>query len=87
MITLEKLKIYLRYKGDVDMFGRAGRESEKAVMSDIDFNLIQTLLQDANVLDGDLGSGQRSAEAMDNLQSSCSSDEVVDQIRQLAEKL
>ena len=87
MITPDKLKIYARYKGDVDMFARSGRSNEKTLMLDADFDLIQVLLQDANVLDRNLGSPQRTAEAMNRLRSNCSSEEVVAKIRKLAEKL
>ena len=87
MITADKLRIYARHKGDVDMFGRVGDPQEKTLMDDRDFYLIQALLQDANVLDRNLGSEQRNADALDRLRSSCSSEDVIAQIRKLAEKL
>ena len=62
MITPDKLEIYARYKGDVDLFGRSGRSNEKALLQEDAFDLIQVLLQDANVLDRNLGSPQRIAE-------------------------
>ena len=69
MITPDKLEIYARYKGDVDMFvGRDVRMRKLSCGTPI-FDLIQVLLQDANVLDRTLGSPQRNAEAMSRLRS------------------
>jgi hypothetical protein len=87
MITLGKLKIFARYKGDIDMFGRAGSQSEKKIVSDEDWHLIDILLQDAVVIDRRLGSDRRTKEATNRIQTNCESNEVVSQVHQLAEKL
>lgn len=87
MITLSKLKIYERYGGDVDMFGRAGRGAERLLVSEDEWHLIGTLVQDATVINRKLGSEDRTAEAVERLRENCENEEVVAQIRRLAEKI
>ena len=87
MITLDKLKIYKRYKGDGDMFGLAGRPVERQIVNDADWILIDTLLQDVIVIDRKLGSESRVAEAEQRLRETCADDEVIEEIRCLAKKL
>ena len=87
MITLEKLRIFAIYKGDADMFGRIGRKVEKAIISEADWHLIDTLLQDCIVLDRNLGAEQRNIQASQRIKEHCENDEVVSRIRYLAERL
>lgn len=86
MITLEKLKIFARYDGDVDMFGRAGRTGERELFPDSERHLVDRLIEDATVLDRNLGSEQRNAEALKRLQDNCEDEKVIDEIRRLARK-
>ncbi len=80
MITLHKLSIYSLYSGDLDLFTRSGRESEKRTISDKDWYLIDILIQDANVIVRGLGSEQRLAEATERLAQNSESGEVVKEI-------
>jgi hypothetical protein len=87
VITLEKLKLYKAYKGDVDLFGRSGSVREKELMPDCDWYLIERLLGDATVLNRNLGSDHRNTEAEQRLESSCENEEAVKYLRHLAERL
>jgi hypothetical protein len=87
VITLDKLKIFSRYKGDVDQFGRAGRTSEKQVLTNDEWGLIDMLLQDAVVINRNLGSEARTASAWRRLHENSEDDAVVTEIRRLAEKM
>jgi hypothetical protein len=87
VITLEKLRIYSRYKGDGDLFSRAGSKRERESMHGADWELIDTLLQDATVLNRNLGSEERNNQALRRLRSGCENDEVVSKILSLAENL
>ncbi|HEX3078878.1 MAG TPA: hypothetical protein VHQ04_00385, partial [Puia sp.] len=49
MITKEKLDIFISYQGDVDAFAHA-KKSEKKIMADEDFFLINCLLQDFRII-------------------------------------
>src|SRR5215213_4037083 len=84
MITAEKLQIFNRYKGDIDSFGRSGRQSEKQLLSDDEWYLVDTMIQDATVINRRLGSEQRAAQASERIRANCESQEVVDRIMLLA---
>jgi hypothetical protein len=60
--------IFARYHGDIDMFGRAAGRKDKETINDDDWYLIDTLLQDAIVIDRKLGSGRRTLEAIQRIQ-------------------
>ena len=87
MITLGKLKIFSRYKGDGDLFGMAGSSAERKSLTDAEWYLIDTLLQDAVVINRNLGSEARTASAWKRLRENSEDDSVVTEIRRLAEKM
>jgi hypothetical protein len=87
MITKQKLKIYKSWKGDIDMFIRAGRVKEKLLFNETEWHLIDILLQDATVINRNLGSPERTAQAWKRLEENCEDDTVVAEIRRLAEIL
>lgn len=85
MITLKKLQIFTSYKGDGDMFARSGRVSAHESMNEDDWILIETLIQDATVINRHLGSEERTQQATTRLQENCENEEVIREIRRLAE--
>lgn len=56
MITTEKLKIFDKYKGDIDAFARVGRETEKTVLTDNEWQLIDSFKQDIELINKGLSS-------------------------------
>lgn len=56
MITTEKLKIFDKYKGDIDAFARVGRETEKTVLTDNEWQLIDSFKQDVELINKGLSS-------------------------------
>ena len=50
MITIEKLKIYRRYKGDADVFVRSGRTSEKELINDTEWSIITNSEQNIELI-------------------------------------
>ena len=46
MITIEKLNIYIYFNGDVDRWASRGTKKQKMIMSDADWALIDSLIQD-----------------------------------------
>jgi hypothetical protein len=56
VITTEKLKIFDKYKGDNDAFARVGRETEKTVLTDNDWQLIDSFKQDIELINKGLSS-------------------------------
>ena len=45
MITEAKLRIYHRFRGDIDGFGRGGSSHEKSVITDDEWHMIDILWQ------------------------------------------
>jgi hypothetical protein len=81
VITLAKLKIFAGYRGDIDMISRSRR------LDDEDCYMIDTLIQDAVVIDRKLGSEKRTAEAIERIRDNCENSEVIGQLHAVAEKL
>lgn len=84
MISLAKLRIHERYNGDLDMWLRTGKRSEKELMDSNDWHLIDTLIQDCLVIQRGLGSPSRNEEAEKRLRESCESEEIIRELEKLA---
>jgi len=56
MITKAKLEIYIKYKGDGDMFVRCKTKSERELIDNNDFGIIDDLLQNIEIVDNGLAS-------------------------------
>ncbi|MFY7665155.1 hypothetical protein [Flavobacterium sp.] len=50
MITLRKVKIFQKFNGDIDHFARIGKTHDKEEISDRDWLLIESLLQDLELV-------------------------------------
>lgn len=75
MITERKILIYKKYKGDVDLWARIGTEQEKLDISDDDWLLIDSLIQDIVI-------GRRNVEKI--LKENTENDHVRKEIKDLA---
>jgi len=87
MITSEKVKIFASWKGDGDMFARSGSRSDKEVINDAEWSLIERMLEDQVVIKRNLGSAERVANAKERFRRHCENEEVIEHIGKLAEKL
>ncbi|MBX3265413.1 MAG: hypothetical protein KF831_01780 [Acidobacteria bacterium] len=85
MITQEKLKLFVHYRGDLDMWSRTGKEHERNFMASSDWHLIDLLLQDANVIARGLGSKERTELAWERLRQNCESEQVIEEIFRVSE--
>lgn len=56
MITIEKLDIYNKYKGDGDAFVRSATKNEKKIINGSDFLLIDNVIQDLKIIEKGLAS-------------------------------
>lgn len=50
MITIEKIKIFDRYVGDIDSFARSGRDHEKKLLNNNEWFLIDNFYQDIELI-------------------------------------
>jgi len=60
MITREKISIYKKYAGDPDAWARMSTSEEKKLMSDDDWFLIDSLIQDIIISQSNLNQKLRS---------------------------
>ncbi len=70
MITTEKLKIFDKYKGDIDAFARIGRETEKKDFTDNDWQFIDSLKQDIELINKGLSSYDFSLKTINQIKNS-----------------
>jgi len=75
----------LEFRGDGDMCARSSTPLHRNILSDADWALIETLLQDAVVSVRNLGSPQRSLLADRRLSENCEDDGVIREIKRLAD--
>jgi len=85
MITEEKIKIYTRYKGDIDGWARTSRKKEQNVMEDSDWYLIEALIQDIQLVKKGLASSVYSNNVNEKLTSNCDSVETIKKLKAIAE--
>lgn len=54
MITRKKIEIFKKFNGDIDHLARVGTAQDKMDISDEDWGLIHSFLQDLELVDKDL---------------------------------
>lgn len=54
MITEQKIEIYKKYQGDIDGFSRGGKKREKNLFDEKDWSLIDSVLQDLEIVNAGL---------------------------------
>ena len=50
MLTIEKIKIYNKFGGDIDGLARVGKSTKKNLISDNDWSLINEFEQDVKLI-------------------------------------
>lgn len=71
MITTEKIKIFDRYKGDIDGFARVGRNYEKKRIDNNDWYLIDSFYQDIELINKGLAAQTYIAKTFSKLKENC----------------
>ncbi len=85
MINEEKIKIYKRYKGDIDGWARTSNKKEQMIMEDSDWYLIEAFIQDIKLVKKGLASSDYSNSVNEKLNSNCDSVETVEKLKALTE--
>ena len=83
MITKEKIKIFKRYEGDISGWVRSSSKNEKIIMTDNDWYLIDSLLQDLSIVKKGLTSLEFSKSLDDKLRNLCDNEETITLIKTL----
>ena len=78
MITKEKISIYKKFGGDSDAWARIGTPEEKKIMSDDDWYIIDSLIQDIIISKTNL---------IQKLKLKIGNDELINEIIHLAQNL
>jgi len=70
VITTEKLKIFEKYKGDNDAFARVGRETEKTILTDSEWQLIDSFNQNIVLINKGLSSSDFNSKTITQIKNS-----------------
>ncbi|TGM12543.1 hypothetical protein EHQ81_01295 [Leptospira selangorensis] len=83
MITSEKLKIYIHYNGDIDLWTRIAKSKEDKIES-TDWHLIDSLIQDITLVKNGLASEQFISNLKEHLLKSCDNEKTVKLLKSLS---
>ncbi|HWZ34735.1 MAG TPA: hypothetical protein VNW51_01175 [Mucilaginibacter sp.] len=84
MITSEKINIYRKYGGLVDFWARLGSKNGKDIMTDDDWGIIDSLLQDILLSNNKLTSAEFNSVLDQKLKNLCDGPKVINQLKELA---
>lgn len=87
MITVNKVNIYIKYRGDIDGWSRNNSKKELSIIKDDDWYLMNSLIQDIKLLNKKLTSQEYSDKLQENLKLNCENDETINRLRKLADEL
>jgi hypothetical protein len=87
VITADKLKIYEAFRGDLDMWVRAGSGRDKEMMSDADWRQIEQLLGEITLVDRGLASEDFARRVETSLRDNTADAMVAAQLRQMASEV
>jgi len=76
MITKQKIKIYTKYKGDIDGFSRGGKRNEKEIIKDNDWTIIDNVLQDLKLINNKMCSEKYKTKVYDYLSKEFDSESI-----------
>jgi len=83
MITSEKILIYKKYNGDIDHFARVGSSRDKSILTDLEWNQIDNLIQDIELSKKGLTSQEFNNKMHKRIAELIDSEETLEQIKEL----
>jgi len=83
MITQDKIKIYKKYSGDIDVWARSGSKKEKLVMNDNDWYIIDGLIQDFSLVEKGLASLTFNNDLNNRLWENCDSEKTIQELKEI----
>ena len=86
MITKDKLNIYKKYSGDIDMWTRTGRKSELKLMNGEDWGIIDELLQNLELIEKGLTSDSYGSQTLNKLNELCDSEGTKQKLKSMVGK-
>jgi len=85
MLTLEKVKLYKSYSGDIDGWSRMGTKNAITGMTSEDWYLIEGFIQDLKLINGKLAADSFAEKFKLKLADNCEADNTEDIIKALSE--
>jgi hypothetical protein len=85
MITQDKLSLYIKYNGDIDHWARNSIAKEQLIMSDADWYMIDSLLQDLYLVKQGMASAEFEKNVNNKLKENCDP-QIIDKLVSLAKK-
>lgn len=83
MLTLEKIKLYKSYDGDIDGWSRTATKNEMTGMTSKDWYLIERFIQDLKLINGKLAAESFQKNFKSKLADNCEVDKIEDIIKAL----
>jgi len=83
MTITEMLKIYEKYKGNIDAFAKFSSKSDKNTISEDDWDSIDRLIQEVTQLDNNIVSDRNRIRIQRDLSAHIKDETVLDKIRDL----
>lgn len=86
MITVEKLKIFEKYRGDDDRFTRASK-TESAILSEDEFYTIRQLISDLRLIGNEVAAASYKAQVFEQINNLVDNDQVKEYLLKLTKTL
>lgn len=86
MITLRKIKIFQKFDGNIDHFARSGRTQDKLEISDKDWALIDSFLQDLELADKGLAADTYVKKLDERIKENLESEAVLQELKRMSKK-
>lgn len=84
MITIDKVRIYQRFNGNIDGWARVGTKEEKSIMSDNDWFLIEGFITDIKLVKTGFASDTFVNTMNEKLKKNCDKEETVKALEEIA---
>jgi hypothetical protein len=86
MITKDKIRIFNKYDGNIDSWARSGSKKEKLIISDDDWYIISTHIQDLFLVKKGLTSEDFNNSLKNKLKETCDSEDTIKQLETIAKE-
>lgn len=76
MLTVEKIRLYKKFRGDVDSLSRSNNNKIKQLISEDDFFVIESLIQDSHLISKNLASKTYANNFVKKIEELCDKNEI-----------
>jgi hypothetical protein len=87
MITVKKIELYRKYKGNADMFQMAALPWQRNKIPQEDWTMISQLVQDLKLVNRGLASDSYKEDVLNKIKSSCEDEETAEELKKMAREM